>query len=249
MVALASPAPAQEGGFYVGVPAAVERLEVRYDKAVDNTDPRNVSPSRGRVYRADASDTGPARGVGFLAGYRLAFGSSGVYLSGEFETAVHGGAVQGRLEGAGFSAERTQLGENWPEDWAFEKQRSYGFTVRLGAGVPRGGGSSLYGLAGLRRLDARFGVDYVGCFSFSLCTAPEEFVPRTDNYDEGFTGWTAGVGVEQRLRGGAALRGELRYTGYGGTERVIPYDDLAIQVPLALEASGVGFQASLLWYF
>ena len=97
------------------------------------------------------------------------------------------------------------MGENWPEDWTFEKQRSYGFTVRLGTGVP-----------------------------------------RTDSYDEGFTGWAAGVGVERRLGGGAALRGELRYTGYGSTERVIPYDDLAIQVPLALEASGVGFQASLL---
>ena len=176
IVVLASPARAQERGFYVGVPVAVERLAVRYDKAVDNTDPHNVSPSRGRVFRADASDTGTAGGVGFLAGYRVPFGLSGVYLSGEFDLAVHGGAIQGRLEGAGFSAERTQLGENWPEDWSFAQQKSYGVTVRLGTGVPPGGGLRLYGLAGVRRLDARFGVDYIGCFNFSLCTAPEEFV-------------------------------------------------------------------------
>ena len=246
---LAPPALAQQGGFYVGVPAAVERLDVRYDKAVDNTDPRNMSPSRGEVYRADASATGTTGSVGFAAGYSVPFGLSGVFLSGEVDVAYARGTVGGRLEGAGFSAERTQLGENWPEDWTFEPRRSYGFTARLGSGVPPGSGLSVYGLAGLRRLDARFGVDYVGCFSFSPCTAAEQLVPGADSYDESFTGWTAGAGVEQRLGGNAALRGELHYTGYGSTDRVIPYDDLAIQVPIALEASGVRFHVSLLWYF
>lgn len=246
---LAGPALAQQGGFYVGVPAAVERLDVRYDKAVDNTDSRNMSPSRGEVYRADASATAAAGSVGFAAGYSVPFGMSGVFLSGEVDVAHARGTVEGRLEGAGFSAERMQLGENWPEDWTFETRRSYGFTVRLGSGVPPGSGLSVYGLAGLRRLDARFGVDYVGCFSFSLCTAAEQFVPAADSYDESFTGWTAGAGVEQRLGGNAALRGELQYTGYGSSDRVIPYDDLAIRVPIALEASGVRFQVSLLWYF
>ncbi len=244
---LAGPALAQQGGFYVGVPVAVERLDVRYDKAVDNTDPRNMSLSRGQVYRADASATAATGSVGFAAGYSVPFGTSGLFLSGEADVADAPGTVRGRLEGAGFSAERTQLGENWPEDWTFETRRSYGFTLRLGARVPPGSGLSLYGLAGVRRLDARFGVDYVGCFSFSLCTA-EQLVPGADSYDESFTGWTAGAGVERRL-GGAALRGELQYTGYGSTERVIPYDDLAIQVPIALKASGVRFQMSLLWYF
>ena len=245
---LTTPALAQQGGFYVGLPAAVERLDVRYDKAVDNTDPRNMSPSRGEVYRADASATGATGSVGVAAGYSAPFGMSGVFLSGEVDVAYARGTVGGRLAGAGFSAARTQLGENWPEDWTFEPRRSYGFTARLGSGVPPGSGLSVYGLAGLRRLDARFGVDYVGCFSFSLCTA-EQLVPGADSYDESFTGWTAGAGVEQRLGGNAALRGELHYTGYGSTDRVIPYDDLAVQVPIALEASGVRFQVSLLWYF
>ena len=248
MPVLASPALAQPGGFYVGVPVAVERLDVRYDKAVDNTDPRNMSPSRGEVYRADSSAAAATGSVGFAAGYSVPFGTSGVFLSGEVDVAHARGTVGGRLEGAGFSAERTQLGENWPEDWTFETRRTYGFTVRLGAGVPPGAGLSLYGLVGLRRLDARFGVDYVGCFSVSLCTA-EQLVPAADSYDESFTGWTAGAGVEQRLGRGAALRGELHYTGYGSTDRVIPYDDLAIEVPIALEASGMRVQVSLLWYF
>ena len=70
-----------------------------------------------------------------------------------------------------------------------------------------------------------------------------------DSYDESFTGWTAGAGPEQPLGGDASLRGELHYSGYGRTDRVTPYDDLAIQVPIALKASGVRFQVSLLWYF
>lgn len=49
--------------------------------------------------------------------------------------------------------------------------------------------------------------------------------------------------------GRAAIRGEVRYTDYGSSERVVPYDDLAITVPLVLEADGVGASVSLLWYF
>ena len=156
-----------------------------------------------------------------------------------------GGAVRGRFEGAGFSDSRTQLGDSWPEDWTVEERTSYGATVRAGAGV--GSGWSVYGLAGVRRLDARFSVDFTGCFLFTLC-GPGEFVSGTDVHDQAFTGWTTGAGLEKRL-GRAAIRGEVRYTDYGSSERVVPYDDLAITVPLALEADGVGASLSLLWYF
>ncbi|MCY4584864.1 MAG: hypothetical protein OXB98_02385 [Bryobacterales bacterium] len=74
---------AQGSRFYVGVPVMAERLDVFYEKTVDNTDPRNISPSKGRVYRADDSSAGTAGGVGFLAGYRIPLGPSGVFLSGE----------------------------------------------------------------------------------------------------------------------------------------------------------------------
>ena len=111
---LTGTALAQESGFYAGVPAAAERLRVFYEKAVDNTDPRNMSPSEGRVYRADDTAAGAAGGVGFLAGYRVPLGPNGVYLSGDGDVIFPGGAARGRFEGAGASPGRTQLGESWP---------------------------------------------------------------------------------------------------------------------------------------
>ena len=58
----------------------------------------------------------------------------------------------------------------------------------------------------------------------------------------------AGEPIERPPGGNAAIRGELRYAAYGSTQRAIPYDDLAIQAPIALEASGLGFQVSRLRY-
>ena len=109
---LAAPALAQQGGFYVGLPAAAERLDVRYDKAVDNTDPRNMSPGRGEVYRADSSATGATGSVGFAAGYSVPFGMSGVFLSGEVDVAYARGTVGGAWRAPvsprrGRSSERT----------------------------------------------------------------------------------------------------------------------------------------------
>ena len=106
---------------------------------------------------------------------------------------------------------------------------------------------SVYALAGVRRLAARFRVDCSGCLSLALCAA-DEFTAGTDIHDEDFIGWTAGAGLEKRL-GNAAIRGEVRYTDYESSERVVPYDDLAITVPLRLEADGVGVLVSLLWSF
>ena len=200
---------AQQSGFYVGIPATIERMDVFYEKAVDNTDPRSISPIAGRVFRADDSADGMISGVGFLAGYRFPLGPNGIFLSGEGDLIFPGGAVRGRFEGAGVSESRSQLGESWPEDWSFEKNRSYGFTVRLGAGIPTGSGLNVYALAGLRLLDATLRADYVGCFSSELCTAAEEFTSGTFTYDEDFTGWTTGGGLEKKL-GNAAVRGELR---------------------------------------
>ena len=245
---LTGTALAQESGFYAGVPAAAERLRVFYEKAVDNTDPRNMSPSEGRVYRADDTAAGAAGGVGFLAGYRVPLGPNGVYLSGEGDVIFPGGAARGRFEGAGASPGRTQLGESWPEDWSFRQNRTYGFTVRFGAGIPAGSGLSAYALAGLRRLEATLDADYVGCFRPESCMAAEEFVSGTFRYEEGFTGWTTGAGLEQRL-GRGAVRGELRYTDYGSAGRVVPYDDLAITVPIGMKPDGIGFQLSLIWHF
>ena len=245
---LTGTALAQESRFYVGVPVMAERLDVFYEKTVDNTDPSNISPSAGKVYRADDSAAGVAGGVGFLAGYRFPLGPSGIYLSSEGDMIFPGGAVRGHFEGAGSSENRMQLGESWPEDWSFKKTRSYGFTVRLGAGILPGSGLSVYALAGLRRLDATLSADYVGCFSPELCTTAEEFTSGTFEYDEEFHGWTTGGGLEKRL-GNAAIRGELRYTRYGSADWVVPYNNLGIKVPIGLKANGTGLLVNFLWYF
>ena len=245
LAGLADAALAQPGGLYVGVTGIAARPRVSYEKTVDNTDPANVSPSRGQVYRADGTAAGAAYGAGFLAGYRLPLGAGGAYLSPEVDVALGGGAVRGRLAGAGFSEGRNQLGEAWPEDWSLEAKRGYGLTVRLGAGV--GSEAGVYGLAGLRRLEATLTADFTGCFDFTLCS-PGELVSVTDVHDQDFTGWTVGAGLEKRL-GNTSIRGEVRYTDHGGSERVVPYDELAITVPLRLEADGLGALVSLLWHF
>ena len=120
-------------------------------------------------------------------------------------------------------------------------------TTARGAAAERVAGAWLR-RRGLRRLDANFGVDYAGCYSYALCTE-DQLTPAADSFEENLTGWTAGAGVEQRLGGSVGIRGELRYTRYGSAERVIPYDDLAIRVPLAVQADGVGAQLGLIWYF
>ena len=239
---------AEGGNFYVGVTATGERLKVLYDKTVDNTDPRNMSSHQGQVYRADDSAAKGIYDVGFLAGYRMPLSLTGIYLSSEVDVAYPEGAVRGRIQGAGTSAGRNQLGENWPEDWSFEKDRSYGLTVRLGAGIPIVGTGSVYGLAGVRLLKAKFRVDYTGCLNPTPCVAASQFTTGRDIVEENFTGWTTGAGLENKL-GPAAIRGELRYTDHGSAERVIPFDDVAVRVPIALEAGEVSLRVGLLWYF
>ena len=130
------PAPAEGGDFYVGLTGSGERLGVLYDKTVDNTAPNNISLNPGEVFRADDSATKAAFGYGFLAGYRVPLGLTGIFVAGEGDMAYHRGAVIGRLPGLGTSEGRNQLGEVWPEDWSFDKDRSIGFTLRLGAGIP-----------------------------------------------------------------------------------------------------------------
>ena len=250
-VMIPSVALAQRGGLYVGLAATGERLDVMYAKSVDNTDPDNMSSNQGKVLRSDASAASLAYSVGFLAGYRLALRPTGVYLSFEGDMARYGGVVQGALPGAGSSEGRDQLGESWPEDWSFERDRSYGATVRIGSGIPIlgwGSGTSVYALVGLRRFNAEFSSEYTGCLNPEPCTAASELTSGSDNFDESFTGWATGGGLEKRF-GNFGIRGELRYTDHGNAGRVIPFNEVAVQVPLSLGAKGVSARADLLWYF
>ena len=243
--------PARSGDIYVGATASADRLNVLYEKIVDNTDPRNFSLNQGQRLRGEASTTDVTYSYGFLAGYKVPLSVTGVYVALEGDVLRHGGVAVGRLLGIGSSEGRNQLGEVWPEDWSLEKNRSYGLTARAGAGIPFIGtwvGPSVYGLVGVRRLKASFGSEYTGCPTETACTEPGQFVSGSDSFSESFSGWTVGGGVEKKL-GGLAIRGELRVTDYSKAGRVIPFDDLFVSVPLELEPDSITFGVTLLWYF
>lgn len=123
---------ARNGQFYFGITTATEWLDTSYDKTVDNTDPSNDFPNKGNIYHDKDSTDGWVYGFGILAGYRMPIGQSGVFISGEIDAATHNGKVEGRLNGEGTSEGRNQLGENWPENWNFQKEQSYGLTLKLG---------------------------------------------------------------------------------------------------------------------
>lgn len=251
LVYVAGTAPAAGGDFYVGAAAAADRLNVLYEKVVDNSNPQNFSLNQGQRLRDEASATKLAYSYGFLAGYKLPLSVTGIYLGLEGDMMRHGGIAAGRLAGTGTSADRDQLGEVWPEDWTFEKDRSYGLTGRLGAGLPLIGtwfGPSIYGLVGVRRLKAGFRSEYSGCVTETPCTEASQFVSGSDSFDENFSGWTFGGGIEQKV-GLIAVRGEVRVTDYSDAGRVIPFEDLFVSVPLELQPRSVSLGLTVLVYF
>ena len=243
--------PVQGGDLYIGASASADRLNVLYEKIVDNTNPRNFSPHQGQRLRDEATATKLAYNYGFLAGYKVPLSVTGIYVALEGEMLRHGGVAVGRLTGQGTSSGRNQLGEVWPEDWTLEKERSYGLTARVGAGIPFFGtwfGPSAYGLVGVRRLKAGFRSDYRGCVTETACTEPGQFVTGSDSFSETFSGWTVGGGLEKKV-GSLAIRGEVRVTDYSKAGRVIPFDDLFVSVPLDLEPDSISFGLTLVWYF
>jgi opacity protein-like surface antigen len=251
LICAAGTTPASGGDFYVGAAAAADRLNVLYEKIVDNTDPQNFSLSQGQQLRDEASAAKFTYSYGFLAGYKLPLSVTGVYLALEGDMMRHGGIAVGRLAGTGTAAERNQLGQVWAEDWTFEKDTSYGLTGRLGAGLPLIGtwfGPSIYGLVGMRRLKAGFRTDYTGCVTEMACTEPSQFVSGFDAFDENFSGWTYGGGIEQKF-GLISLRGEVRITDYSDAGRVIPFEDLFTVVPLDLQPRSVSFGLAAIFYF
>ena len=251
LIYVAGTTPAAGGDFYIGASAAADRLDVLYEKVVDNSDPQNFSLNKGQRLRDEASANKLAYNYGFLAGYKLPLSITGIYLALEGDMLRHSGTTAGRLAGMGTSAGRNQLGEVWPEDWTFEEDRSFGLTARLGAGIPLVGtwfGPSLYGLVGVRRMNAGFRSEYTGCVTAKPCTDASQYVSGTDTFNESFSGWTVGGGLEQKV-GLISIRGEVRITDYSKTGRVIPFDDLFVSVPLDLQPSAISLGLSAIWYF
>ncbi|MDE0109398.1 MAG: hypothetical protein OXN96_16420 [Bryobacterales bacterium] len=248
---VAGTVPAAGGDFYIGASASADRLNVLYEKVVDNSNPQNTSLNQGLRVRDEASAAKLGYSYGFLAGYKVPLSISGIYVALEAEMLRHGGIATGRLAGTGTSETRNQLGEVWAEDWTFQNNRTFGLTGRLGVGIPLIGtwfGPSVYGLVGMRRLAADFRATSTGCFEATPCTEPDQFWSGSDTFRESFSGLSIGGGIEQKI-GAFSLRGEVRFTDYSKGGRVVPFDEVFVSVPLDLTPDSVSVGALLVWYF
>jgi len=180
--------------------------------------------------------------AGLLVGYRL--GGGVLNLDLEIDVVTHGGEAASRLAGAGASPGNNQLGEVWPENWSVTKDRSYGLTVRLGVPVTPFGAEA-FAFAGARRLDAEYRTSYTGCPIVGGCRA-DQLLSNAERHEQRFDAFTAGLGVEQEVAG-IVLRAELRYTDYGKTNHITPFEDLFVTVPWELESGETGVGLSVLW--
>lgn len=238
----AAPSLADErDGLYVGVIASAAFYDVDYRKGVDSRHAGNMSANAGRIVYSSGSADQTTWDAGALVGYR--FGES-TFLDIEADLVTHRGTASGRLPGAGASPGNNQLGDVWPEDWSVAKDRSYGVTLRLGVETP-GLGADIYVLGGMRRLDADFRTAYTGCLLADAC-GPGEFTTGREQHDEEYDAWVAGAGFEKTL-GSIAIRGEVRYADHGSSERTVPFDEVAVTVPVELASGEVGFGLGLIW--
>ena len=259
---------AMEEGFYMGLSTSAENLDVTLSKTTDNTHPMNTTTSSGRTFHVRDSDAKTTSGFGILAGYTFHLNDRGLYLSGEVDLAYHSGKTRGRLEwvkdpsareSAGSDPDWAQSGESWPDDWTFEKDYSYGLTLRLGDQPDflvsvLGSGSGLYALAGIRRIEAEYVNSYEGCPVNDGCPGgreDESYVRGFDRTDRDYTAWTAGIGLHTPVGDQTSMQVETYYTDYDKEDLILldstsePY----IRVPHSVDAEEVGLRLRLLRYF
>lgn len=270
-----SPAFAFQEGVYIGISAAAEDLDVSVFKTLDNTPDGNMTLSQGKIFTERDSDTKTASGFGFVLGYQRPLRHGSLYWSGEINLAYHGGKARGRLEGTEDVAAREtyndahdpdlpafsvgpQVGESWPERWTFEKDYSYGVTLRLG-GRPEfltsalGPDAGLYVLAGVHRIETEYVNTSTGCFEVppARCTSEEDFEASTVRTDRDYTAWTLGMGVQASLAEQIGLQVETYYMDYD-SESLVQLDgteDLRVRAMHELDAEEVGLRMRLLRYF
>ncbi len=246
------PSIAQDRGFYVGVTAPLEYLDVTFEKTVDNTDPNTLVPAplAGQIFQDQDSSKSLTYGIGFVAGYHLPFPGTGFFVSAEFDLELPRGVVDGQLSGIGSSPGRNQLGESWPDQWTFEKKRSYGVSFKLGGspGPLSFWDLRVYGLAGIRLVEAEFTTRFNGCLSPIPCSA-DEFTPGTESRTQDFKGWVAGAGVEKMLGDHIGYRAEVRRPKSGNERWTTPFQDVAVTVPASVTASGTNVSIGLTTYF
>ncbi len=246
------PATAADRGFYVGVTAPLDYLDVTFEKTVDNTDPNTLVPAplAGQIFQDRDSSKSLTYGIGFVAGYHLPFPGTGFFVSAEFDVELPRGTVDGQLPGIGSSPGRNQLGESWPDQWTFEKKRSYGVSFKLGGspGPLNFWDLRVYGLAGIRLVEAEFTTRFNGCLSPVPCSGGE-FSPGTESRDQDFRGWVAGAGVEKMLGDHIGFRAEVRRPKSGNERWTTPFQDVRVNVPASVTASGTNLTVGLITYF
>lgn len=266
---------AAQDGVYIGISAAAEDLDVSVFKTVDNTPDGNATLSQGKIFTERGSDTQTGSGFGFVLGYQCPLHYGSLYWSGEINLAYHSGKARGSLGGTEDAAARKtyndandpdlpafsvgpQVGENWPERWTFEKDYSYGVTLRLG-GRPEfltsawGPGAGLYVLAGVRRVEAEYTNTGRGCFEVppALCTGEEQFEADTVRTDRDYTAWILGVGMHAPVAERVGLQVEAYYMDYD-SESLVQLDgseDLRVRAVHEPDAEEIGLRLRLLRYF
>lgn len=254
---VAGPVLAEEGRFYIGGAATVEWLDASYDKIVENRPPsprcKEVSCPVAFQEKDSADKTG--YGFGFLAGYRMPLNER-FYVGGEVDLTLHDGTARGQLDGVGTSPGRNQPGESWPDSWSFGKDVSYGLTVRLGVRPDFlqlwEDEASVYVLAGVRHVKARFTIDSYGCLLSETqttdCSPSDPYTAGRQSHTLSFNAWTSGVGLEKMIGPHAAIQGEVRYTGYP-SQNWTSFDLGSIRVPVDVDNDEVNLLLKMVWYF
>ncbi len=223
---------AMDDGFYIGLSASADNLDAALSKTTGNTHPGNMTPSRGQVFHSRDSDSNTGSGFGVVAGYQCPLHYGNLYWSGELSLAYHSGKARGQLPwnrdasaraaGGASDPDWAQSGEGWPDAWTFEKDRSYGLSLRLG-GQPDfltaalGEDSGLYILAAIHRIQAELNLSYEGCSADGGCPngmEDEHYSRGTSKEERDYTAWTFGAGIHTSVAEQVALQVEAYHTEY-----------------------------------
>lgn len=262
-----APAGARESGPYFGVQTSVGTVSPEYSKDVVNhcgggrpaaCDRGSIADElRNRTFSSSDSKTYGEGGAGVFAGYRVALGESGFFVSGDIEAMLNFGRKSGQLPGASDpdveTAGRNRLGEAWPDTWSFRNRAGYGVTVKFGGSPASFGNTVIYMLGGARIANTVFGVDYSGCAeeaagqSAAACGA-EAARSGSFRYDRLLKSWMAGAGVERQVSPKLGLRLEARYANYEKWTTSEFEDSAVTDVFNNLTASGLEFALGLVWY-
>jgi hypothetical protein len=252
LAALVFPASvsAQGGGLRAGVLVPMERVTATLAKTVDNTAPNALvpPPRRGTLVMDESSANTWGSGIGAFLGYRAPLGGSGFHMGAHVEAALHFAAVDGQMAGAGDSPGRNLLGESWPDQWTFERKRSYGLTLEIGGspGALASMDATVFLLGGIRLAQVELTNRFSGCMLPAGC-GPSDFVSGTDARDLNHQAFTFGVGMEKALGEGLGLRIEAGHTPYCNEQWTAQFTEVGVTVPTVLDAGETGLKVGVVW--